>query len=321
MGFSQLIRLGILSVIFIVGCQKDRPGNPGGGKPPGEIGSGNQPPVLNPRLQYEDSLFYLKTQPGNYSIIPVSKPTAAGYFHAIPKGLAMDSTTGSINISQSETGLRYKIYYVAADGTVLDSTKIVISGVDYRDAIVEIASTPNRYDTVFPVYNARPELPLPCADEDDDDDGGLDDDDNDCVFDETDLNDDGDDDIDGVIQDKLLVDIKTGTIDIEASFHAGIFGSSNPANGLVKDFTFYYRLGDASNRALNKITVRVYHYRTRNNIPQALLDTLNYRANIVTAANSRTSSIATGTDGSSARFSRDLAMKPKRPPIIIIVSR
>jgi hypothetical protein len=321
MNFSRLIRLGIVSVILFVGCQKGRSDLSGSGKPPGGDSGDNQQPILNPRLEYEDSLFYLKTQTGNYSVVPVSKPNATGYFHAIPKGLVIDSTTGSINISQSETGLRYKIYYVAADGTVLDSTKLVISGVDYRDAIVEIASTPNRYDTVFPIYNARPELKLPCADEDDDDDGGLDDDDNDCVFDETDLNGDGDDDIDGVIQDKLLVDIKKGTIDIEASFHAGIFGSSNPRDGLMRDFTFYYRLGDASNRALNKITVRVYHYRNRSNIPQALLDTLTYRTEIHTAVNSRNGSADAVMNNGLFRFSRIMAMKPKRPPIIIIVSR
>jgi hypothetical protein len=289
--------------------------------------------TVTPRLSYGDTLFYLKNQPGNYTIRPVSKPAAPGYFRSIPLGLALDSVSGNINITQSETGIRYKIYYIGVNGNALDSVKLVVSGIDYTDAIYQIARTPNAYDTAFPIYNAIPSLALPCGDDDEDGDGDLDDDDNQCVFDETDLDDDGNDDIPGVIQDKLLVDIKKGTIDVEASFHAGIFGSSNPANGATKDFTFYYRLQDASNRALNKITVRVYHFETVSAIPQALLDTLNLRSQISAAVNSRMiSGGSAGRDlqqgqGSKDSFGESLAYfdyyyrKPKRPPIIIIVSQ
>lgn len=326
--------LSLLSIWGFYGCQKgagediqntDNNGvNSGGPNNPAKI-----------RLSYGDTLFNLRNQPGNFTISPVSKPNSTGFFKSIPAGLAIDSVTGIINVNQSETGLRYKIYYVATSGgTALDSVKLVISGIDYRDAIYEIARTPNAYDTAFAIYNARPELVLPCGDDDEDGDGDLDDDDNQCVFDETDLDDDGNDDIPGVIQDKLLVDIKKGTIDLEASFQAGLFGSSDPANGLNRDFTFYYRLQDASNRALNKITVRVYHYKRRVDIPQSLLDTLNLRNQIATAVNSRGSTQAVGTpvmeevSASSSGFiisrianMEYYAAKPKRPPIIIIVSQ
>jgi hypothetical protein len=322
-----LIRLMLLAGIILVGCQKDI------NEPTDDAiqlnnnaGSSGQ----GPRLSYGDTLFFLKNLPGSYSVLPVSRPSSPGYFKAIPLGLALDSVTGRINVTQSETGLRYKIYYVSGTGAVMDSVRLVISGIDYKDAIYEIAATPNAYDTAFPIYNARPEIPLPCGDDDEDDDGDLDDDDNTCVFDETDLDADGNDDIPGVIQDKLLVDIKKGTIDVEASFHAGIFGSSNPANGLSKDFTFYYRLQDASNRALNRITVRVYHYKKRSDIPQALLDTLNLRNNISYAVNNRANSGSSDNYISQANSSEqffeystrlELATKPKRPPIIIIVSQ
>jgi|GEM_PF-237152 len=291
------------------------------------------PSHTNPRLSYGDTLFYLKNQPGNYTILPVSVPAASGFFKAIPAGLVLDSVSGRINITLSETGLRYKVYYVSPGGTAIDSVKLVISGVDYQDAIYTIASTADVYDTAFPIYNARPGLPLPCGGDDEDDDGDIDDDDNLCVFDETDLDDDGNDDIPGVIQDKLLVDTKKGTIDVEASFYAGLFGSSNPANGVSKDFTFYYRLQDASNRALNKITVRFYHYRTISDIPQSLLDTLNLRNQIGIAVNSRTASNrgnsafhanAAGHSDFTAGRMESFALyesKPKRPPIIIIVSQ
>lgn len=304
----------VFSLLAILwACQKDvSPGAPDPGDQIDSNASGN-----GARLSYGDTLFYLRNIPAGDTVLPVSRPSAPGFFRSIPAGLVVDSVTGRINIALSETGLRYKIYYVTPAGTALDSVKLVISGIDYRDAIFQIAGTPVAYDTAFPVYNARSGLALPCGDDDEDDDGDIDDDDNKCVFDETDLDDDGNDDVPGVIQDKLMVDIKKGTIDVEASFHAGIFGSSDPASGLSKDFMFYYRLSDASNRALQKITVRIYHFKKLADIPQALLDTLNVRAQMSVAVNSRNPGVYDGR-----LINLDLyGLKPKRPPIIIIVSQ
>ncbi len=314
MGKIRIITMLALSIGVITGCQKQIP------EPPAEKEAIKvDSPVA--RLSYGDTLFFLKNQSGNYNISPVSKPNATGYFKSIPYGLVLDSITGIINVTQSETGLRYKIFYVSPAGAALDSVKLVISGVDYKDQIIRIAQTPNAYDTAFPIYNARPEISLPCSDDDDDDDQL-------CIFDETDLDNDGNDDIAGAIQDKFLIDIKTGTIDAEASFHAGVFGSSSPANGVVKDFLFYYRLQDASNMALNKLTVRLYHYKKVTDIPQALLDTLNYRNNLAGQVNSRTGNA--GVYGPANNNGRLMAYDyfffrqwggPKRPPIIIIVSQ
>ena len=286
----------------------------------------------NVRLSYGDTIFYLKNQHVDYSILPFSKPNTPGYFKANPLGLVLDSITGRINVTQSETGLRYKVYYLSPTDERIDSVKLVISGIDYADGIYELRSTPVAYDTAFPIYNARPKLPLPCPsdDDDDDDDDGGDDDDQDCVFDETDLNNDGNDDVPGVIQDKLLIDIKQGTIDLEASFHAGVFGSSDPANGVTKDFTLYYRLNDSSNRALNKIIVRLYHFKKRSDIPHWLLNELNNKNNLAAEINSGVSfyndtpnSLSGNSiqSPSSANSTTSVVSKPKRPPLIIIVSQ
>jgi hypothetical protein len=292
----------LLATLFMIACQKEAT----------EVPPTN-PAIITPtRLAYSDSLYYLKNQVGNYTVLPVSKPQVAGYFKSIPLGLSLDSATGSISITQSVSGVRYKIYYLSSATNVpIDSVKIVISGIDYADGIYEIAQTPTVYDTSFPIYNARPSLVLPCGDDDEDDDGDIDDDDNGCVFDETDLNNDGNDDIGGVIQDKLLVDIKKGTIDVEASYHAGVFGaSSNVPNGVTKDFTFYYRLQDASNLALQQITVRLYHYKTRADIPQWLLDELGKRQEYNGLVNARGINEA----------GRVLSFRAKRPPLIVVVS-
>jgi hypothetical protein len=256
------------------------------------------------RLSYGDSLFYNHILPADKLINPVSVPSGTAKFKAIPGGLSIDSVTGRINITKSESGLRYKIFSINNSGIALDSVKLVISGVDYADGIFEIAATPNAYDTSFPIYNARPSLRLPCSQDDDDDENG-------CVFDETDLNNDGNDDIAGVIQDKLLVDKKEGTIDLEASFHAGIFGSSNPANGSFRNFLMYYRLNDASNRSLQKINIRVYYYNLRSDIPQLLLSELVQRNNQQLTVNARITV-------SAEFYSYE---KPKRPPLLILIGR
>lgn len=295
----------------IVSCQKE----PAPTDPP----PANRNTTTKPRLSYGDSLFFMRNQPGSYLIMPVSRPDTPGYFKSAPSGLVLDSVTGRINISQSETGTRFKVYYLSPTRQVLDSVKLVISGIDYRDSIYEIASTENVYDTAFPIYNARPELRLPCSDDDDDDD------DSGCVFDETDIDGDGNDDIAGVIQDKLLVDKKKGTIDAEASFHAGVFGPGNPANGANRDFTFYYRLTDQSNRALNRITVRLYHFKKRSDIPQWLLNELNQRRQLAAMVNSRmagvTAMATARTENTAYYYDYQTLYRPKRPPLIIIVSQ
>jgi hypothetical protein len=296
--------LAALMLVNLWACQKALPEE----ELPQSERTGSSNSNSGSRLSYGDTLFYLRNQPGDYTIMPVSRPAAPGIFKAIPQGLVIDSVSGRVNVTRSETGLRYKIFYLDAARNPVDSVKLVISGIDYADSIYQLRVTPNAYDTAFPIYNARPELPLPCSSDDDDDDG--------CIFDETDLNNDGNDDIPGVIQDKLLVDIKRGTIDAEASFHAGIFGSSNPANGIVKNFTMYYRLNDASNMALNKINIRVYHYRRYSDIPQSLLDEINARRRYQQTINNLS---VTGSYSGVARY--NIESRPKRPPLIIIVSQ
>lgn len=258
--------------------------------------------VSTGRLSYGDTLFYNHTLTTDKLVNKVSAPAGTTKYKAIPGGLVIDSVTGRINVTKSESGLRYKVFAFNSAGQALDSVKIVISGVDYADGIFELQATPNAYDTSFPIYNARPGLKLPCSQDDDDDENG-------CVFDETDLNNDGNDDIAGVIQDKLLVDKKEGTIDLEASFRAGIFGSSNPANGTQRDFLMYYRINDASGRALQKINIRVYYYKRRSDIPQSLLTELAQRNNQQVNVNAR------------MQYSADFYAfeKPKRPPLLIIV--
>ncbi len=303
----------LLLVLIFVSCQKNDNQN-----------ISNNSKFLT-TLKYPDSLVFLNQSISNYTILPQTKPADSGYFKAYPSGLTIDSVSGAINVNLSETGIRFKVIYFNLSNKPLDSSKIIISGIDYKDAIVRLTATPIAYDTIFPIYNGNSSLLLPCGNEDEDDDGDLDDDDNLCVFDETDLDNDGNDDIPGAIQEKLLIDIKTGTIDLEASFYAGIFGSSNPANGIIKNFTMYYRLNDFSNRALNKIDIRVYHYQQISDIPQTLLDELNERKLERTYASAKLiDSGPINLDPVNNEILRvlNILRRPKliRPPFIVIVS-
>ncbi|MBC6490513.1 hypothetical protein ACFSQD_09320 [Flavihumibacter stibioxidans] len=275
------------------------------------------------RLTYSDTLYY-KNQLSNVFTDPATKPAEAGYFKAIPLGLAIDSLTGRVNVNNSEAGLRYKIYYISADQSrVLDSAKLIVSGIDYRDSIYSLADTG---PVALPIYNANPTLSLPCDDDDSDDDNGNGDtDDDDCEFDEKDTDDDGDDEVPGVNPSGCKVDVDNGAIDLAGSIDAGLLGAI-PVNGATADFQFFYRLTDASSRNLQAITVRFYYFNTRADIPAELLAELNNRdsqaRDVILRNRDRALTMAPEITGSAyMRAVSETKARPKRPPIIIIVGR
>jgi len=59
------------------------------------------------QVKYADSVLYLKNQSNDYIVLPVG--ASAGTFSAFPEGIEIDDNTGAINVTKSETGLRYRI--------------------------------------------------------------------------------------------------------------------------------------------------------------------------------------------------------------------
>src|SRR5690349_3770681 len=59
------------------------------------------------RLSYGDSIFSASVTGNEKRVFPVSKPGQPGFFAANLPGLDLDSITGRINLSKSESGLRY----------------------------------------------------------------------------------------------------------------------------------------------------------------------------------------------------------------------
>ncbi len=246
-------------------------------------------------LSYGDSIFYTALTGTSKVIFPLSKPADSGFFASNLPGIELDSASGRINVSRSETGLRYKVYYVSLlSYQPIDSTSITISGIDYKDGVYDISSSDT---TAFPIYNMVTEASIPENSE----------------FDETDLNNDNIEDIPGANRNKLMVNTHDGTINLKESFLKGVFGPTL-FNGKKKDITIFYRLNDGSNRVLNKITIRLVYFQSRALIPESMSLEINSR-------NDRYQVLGTTTTETGLlTYYTTTYYKPKRPPLIVIVS-
>ena len=114
-------------------------------------------------LSYGDSILYPSVTGPAKIVFPVSKPADSGFFASNIPGIQLDSATGKINLTRSETGLRYKIYYISLlTYQPLDSANLTISGIDYKDAIYDISGADT---TAMPIYNMAISLGVPDSSE------------------------------------------------------------------------------------------------------------------------------------------------------------
>ncbi|TKK71890.1 hypothetical protein FC093_02410 [Ilyomonas limi] len=196
------------------------------------------------QFAYPDTIFYLTNLPGgNYIVKPVNPLT--GTFGAYPDGLKIDKSDGSINITGSETGLKYMVWFVASGTRDTCRKFITVSGINYMDSTYVLA---NNTATAIPIYNANPLKPTDCS-------GG-------CEFDVGPP-------AERVSAQGIVINRKTGVINLKKSLLNGALGK-NPANGTYKDFILEYRLGDKSSKALNHIGFRLYYYKKKSDIPANL---------------------------------------------------
>ena len=210
------------------------------------------PPAVNPpgtpnsslKISYGDTILYLKAGSSNIIVPqPMNKP---GQFSGFPDGIEIDNTTGAINIAMSESGLRYKIMFVPTGTTDTISTKIVISGINFYDKIYKLSAG----DTIArPIYNANGQSYSP----------GL--------F-GTGFTNSFDDDK-GCNNQGCAVSLNNGSINLAQSIRNGAILSINDAQ---KEFTYYYRMDDNSQKTLNQLKVKLYYYNTYADIPQYLWD-------------------------------------------------
>jgi hypothetical protein len=261
----------ITASVISTSCSKDS----------GSSGSSSQP-----GLSYGDSIFYLKSQAADYIVHPGQQ--RSGQYFGFPDGIQIDQTTGAINVSKSESGLRYRITYISPEGDT-STTRVVISGINFLDRFHHLSQGDS---IAFPVYNASIDRVLPLNGSD---------------FDEGNNANSG----------GCAVKTINGQINLAETVRNGVFGTV-PQNNAQQEFDIYYRLNDNSDKALNKIRVKIYYYDTINDVAPDLLQTLQDRENDGVFLG--TTSIQLPTNSSTARtLSVQKTAKP-RPPCVIIIA-
>lgn len=202
-------------------------------------------PVGPYALSYGDSILYLRPSAGDYIVSPTIHRD--GVYEGFPEGIEIDGSTGAINVTKSETGLRYRIKHTATDGTVTTAI-IVLSGITFFDKFYNLSQNDS---IALPVYNALASRALPLTGSVFDDGGGA---------------------------NASGCSVKTinGQINLAQTVRNGLFGN-NPVNDSRKDIEIVYRLNDGSGKTINKLKVRLYYYTSMATVAPDLLQTLQDR--------------------------------------------
>ncbi|MBV9962477.1 MAG: hypothetical protein JO072_09535 [Parafilimonas sp.] len=194
------------------------------------------------QFTYPDTIFYPKQSGSDYIVMPLH--VLAGRYGSFPDVMKIDRNSGAINISKSETGLKYVVWFIP-NGTKDTCKKFVtISGINYQDSIFSM----NTSSSSVPIYNANTQQPITC--------NGT------CQFGKN------------LISQGISINTSNGIIDLKQSILNGALGK-NPKNGTFKDFLMQYKIGDQSNDALNKIQFRLFFYKTKAQIPDSIMNILN----------------------------------------------
>lgn len=226
---------------------------------------------------YSDSVLYKKSDAKNYIVYPVTQQ--AGRYEAFPEGLKIDEKTGAVNVGESDAGLRYKITYTSSTGEI-SSSLILIAGINYLDKYYRLSAGDS---IAFPVYNGDPAKALPVS-----------------SFDEWNI----------AAGSGCAIRTKNGQINLAQTMRNAFFGAS-PEKGR-KEVQISYRLQDNSANALSTINVLLYYYRTMNEVPENLKQTVTDHEAMMLGINPAVTASAT------ARVSSASA-KP-RPPCVIIIA-
>lgn len=240
-------------------------------------------------ISYGDSIFYVRTQAGDYFINPLESRSNGEYF-GYPEGIEIDSKTGTINVSKSETGLRYLISFVDATTGDTCSTVILISGINYYDKIYNLS---NNDTLALPVYNASPSRNIPLNSSFDEGNG--------C---------------NGV---GVSVNVNSAVINLAQTIRNGVFGVT-PSNGAQKEVELKYRVNDGSNKTLNSLKVKLYYFNTAADITPDLVQLLQDRQGTVFGANFQFNSSYEFLSGTAGSGTAKGVARP-RPPCIFIVGR
>ena len=233
---------------------------------------------------YGDTIIFTQPTSGpDYIFNPVNNPGPGKYF-AWPVGMVLNQNTGAIDLTASQTGMKYAIGFVKAGTTDTCMSTLIVGGASYYDSVYVIADN----DTAAtPYFEANPYLPNICA-------GGG------CTF-----------DVNGAAAAKKVnVDKTTGVINLgqtlQPSGLAGLLGGAFgllPQSGSSITVPIYYKLNDASNEAMESISVQIEYFDSESQISSGVL------GGVLNSLNSLLSGNLISTSAN------------PRPPLIIIVRR
>jgi hypothetical protein len=259
---------------------------------PAEIAPGPQPGSPLPQQQascpslpiYGDTIIYPQpTNGSDYFVHPVNNP-GAGKYLSWPVGMVLDSTSGTIDVTASETGMKYIIGFVASGTTDTCRSYLTIGGAAYTDSVhvLSLGQT-----TAAPYFEGNPTDLNLCQTS------------NACQFDVT----------GSAARMKVIVNKSTGVIDLQKTLNGtgllGLLGGAFgilPVNGQSITTEIYYKIGnDPSHNALQKISVQFVYYDKTSLINGGLLGFLITKLDNLTSGNP----ISTTSN--------------PRPPLVVIV--
>jgi hypothetical protein len=207
---------------------------------------------------YGDSIIYPQPATGNndYIVSPINNP-GPGTYMSWPAGLAINSSTGAIDVTQSDAGERFDIGFVKSGTTDTCINSLIIGGLSYMDSVYVFG---NNESQVYPYYDANPYSAFVC--------GYGSNSPGSCQFDVT-----------GSAKSmKVAVDSNNGWIDLQKTLDNGAFGPV-PFNGEQISPIIYYKLNNASNMTLQHIQVNIVYYYSKSQISPSLLNSLNTKLN------------------------------------------
>jgi len=235
---------------------------------------------------YGDTLIYPQpSASGDNILMPVNNP-GPGTYLAWPAGMVINHTTGAIDLSSSQTGMKYAIGFVAAGSSDTCISTLILGGASYYDSIYVVSKGGIKAD---PYYDADPALGNYCSNGNGNGSG--------CKFDIT----------GSAAAQNVVVNNSSGEIDLKNTLDGnsktgGVFGT-NPTDGQTAIASIYYQLKKGSNNAVQRIDVEFVYYTSASSVPASLQASVNTKLNNVLNG-----------------FMISTSATP-RPPLVIIVRR
>ncbi|HLI92545.1 MAG TPA: hypothetical protein VKU83_03000 [Puia sp.] len=214
---------------------------------------------------YGDSIVYAQpANGGDFIIQPVNNP-GPGTYLSWPVGMVIDSATGAIDLTASQSGMKYIVGFVKSGSTDTCLSTLIIGGASYADSVYILN---NNRKVAGPYFEGNPANVSLCQTA------------NACTFDVT-----GSAGAHGVV-----INPHNGQIDLLKTLkgvanQGGAFGPA-PVNGQTITADFYYQINDdPSNNAVQHTSLQFVYYDNEALINAGLLNTIVTRLDNLVSGN------------------------------------